>query len=239
MRNIRRTSAIFAAFFAIALAPAWTQVADAHLAAVLAQMDIASQRFTSARADFSQDYYEAVVKDTTNQTGSIYFERKASGTQMGAVVMAANGQGKDKVLEFKDGVLRMLDPHVDQIRVIKPSSSQAQLETFLTLGFGGSGKDLARAWTITDLGTETLTDAGQPVKTEKLDLVSKDPNVRNSFSHVVIWVDPQRGVSLKQIFETPSRDRRTSTYSHIKLNGKIDTAFFELKKGSHTTVVGP
>ena len=239
MKVLRLSCAILAAIFALLPAPPRAQAPDARLAAVLAQMDAASQRFSNARADFSQDYYEAVVKDTTTQTGSIYFERTGAGTQMGAVVMNANGQGRDKVLEFKGGLLRMLDPHLDQIRIIKPSSNQAQLETFLTLGFGGSGKDLARAWTITDQGTETLTDSGQPVKTEKLDLVSKDPNVRNAFSHVTIWVDPQRGVSLKQVFETPSHDRRTSTYSHIRLNGKIDSAFFELKKGPKTTVVGP
>ena len=232
-------------FFAPALAltlvsaAALAQGPEAHLAAVLAQLDTASQHFTSARADFSQDYYEAVVRDTTTQAGSIYFERRSGGTQMGAVVMNPNGQGKDKVLEFKNGMLRVLDPHLDQIRLIKPNSGQAQLETFLTLGFGGSGKDLARSWSITDLGSETLTDTGQPVKTEKLDLVSKDPNIRNSFSHVTIWVDPLRGVSLKQIFETPSHDRRTSTYSHIKLNGKIDLGSFEIKKGSKTTIVGP
>jgi hypothetical protein len=126
----------------------------------------------------------------------------------------------------------------NQIRIIKPTSNQSQIETFTTLGFGGSGKDLARAWTITDQGPETLTDDGQPVKTEKLDLVSKDAGVRNTLSHVTIWIDPVRGVSLKQIFETPSHDRRTTIYSHIKLNGKIDAKAFELK-GSHPTVVGP
>jgi outer membrane lipoprotein-sorting protein len=135
--------------------------------------------------------------------------------------------------------LRMFDIPNDQIRVIKAGSNQATIETFLTLGFGGSGKDLARAWNITYGGSETLTDNGQPVKTEKLELVSKDPSVRNTFTKVTIWVDPTRGISLKQVFETPSHDRRTSTYSHVKLTGKIDSGTFEIKKGPHTTTVGP
>ncbi len=229
---------VFACACAIFVSEATAQAPDPHLAAVLSQMDTASQQFKNARADFSQDYYEAIVRETTNQSGSIYFERKGSGTQMGAVIVDPK-RGKQKVLEFKDGILRMFDIPNDQIRVIKPGSSQGQVETFLTLGFGGSGKDLARAWNISYAGSETLTDGGQPVKTEKLDLVSKDPAVRNTFAKVTIWVDPTRGISLKQVFETPSHDRRTSTYSHVKVNGKIDAGSFEIKKGPHTTVVGP
>lgn len=233
---------IFAAAFSLATlspAAALAQAPDAHLSAVLAQLDAASQKFTNARADFSQDYYEAVVKDTTTEVGSIYFERKGNATQMGAFTTDPKNHNKNKVFEYKDGLLRILDPSVDQIRVVKAGSNQGQIETFLTLGFGGSGKALAQAWNITDQGSETLNDSGQPVKTEKLDLISKDPSVRNTFTHITIWVDSQRGVSLKQIFETPSHDRRTTTYSHIKLNGKIDTGSFALKPGPHTTTVGP
>jgi hypothetical protein len=206
---------------------------------VLAQLDTASQQFKNARADFAWDYYEAVVRDTTTQAGSIYFERKGNATQMGAVVVDPKTKGKDKVLEYKDGMLRLFDLHIDQIRNMKAGPNQAQYESFLSLGFGGSGKALAQAWTITDQGSETMTDDGQPVKVEKLDLVSKDPSVRNNFTHVTIWVDAQRGVTLKQVFDTPSHDRRTATYSHIKLNGKIDAGSFAIKPGSHTTTVGP
>ena len=76
-------------------------------------------------------------------------------TQMGAVIVDPK-RGKQKVLEFKDGMLRMFDIPNDQIRLIKAGSNQGQMETFLTLGFGGSGKDLARAWNITYGGSETL-----------------------------------------------------------------------------------
>lgn len=211
------------------------QAPSPRLATVLAQMDTASAGFKNARADFRQDFYEAVVRDTTTENGSIYFERIGGGTQMGAVSFDPATKKKTKVYDFKGGILRMYDPGPDQLRLIKPNSSQGQIETFLTLGFGGSGKDLARSWNITDMGTETIDG----VSCEKLDLVSKDPGVRNTFSKVTIWVDPTRAVSLKQIFETPSHDKRTTTYSHIKVNSSIDRGTFEIKKTSKTTIVGP
>ncbi len=38
------------------------------------------------------------------------------------------------------------------------------------------------------------------------------------FAHVVIWVDPARGISLRQESTTPEGDKRTVTYTHIRYN---------------------
>ena len=219
--------------------PALQAQAKPDLNNVLAQLDTASTHFKSATASFEWDNYERVVRDTTVQNGTIYFERSGSSTQMGAIVSDAGSKEEPKVIEYKSGVLRMYEPSQTQVTLLKAGSNQAQYEGFLTLGFGGSGKDLATTWNITDQGSEMLSDGKKDIKTEKLDLVSKDANVRNTFTHITIWVDPARGVSLKQIFETPSHDRRTTTYSHIKVNGKIDAGPFAIKAGPHTTTVGP
>jgi outer membrane lipoprotein-sorting protein len=127
----------------------------------------------------------------------------------------------------------MFDPGVDQITVLHAGANQAQYESFLTLGFGGSGSDLERAWKIADLGPETIDG----VKTEKLDLTAKDAQASSMFTHITIWVDPARAVSLKQVFYAPSGDVRTAYYSNIRLNTKIDKGTFAIKKDSHTTVV--
>lgn len=230
---------LFVVALSLSAVPPKAQGPDAHLAAVLAQMDKASAEFKNARADVSQDNYERVSRDTTTETGSVYFERKGNSTQMGLVMMNPDGKTKHQVIEFKDGILRIFDVHDNQIRVIKAGANQGTAETFLTLGFGGSGKALAQAWDITDQGTETLMDGGQAVKTEKLALVSKDANMRNNFTQVTIWIDPIRGVSLRQVFETPSHDKRTANYSHIKLGGNIDAGYFAIRPDKKTTTVGP
>jgi outer membrane lipoprotein-sorting protein len=236
---------MFAAILSLAiLSPfAAAQTPDARLTAVLAQLDASSQKFKSARANFVSENYESIVKETTVQTGITYFERNNGSIEIGTVVMApkkspADKDKIDKILQYKNDVGQLFDLSIDQIRVMN-AGKQGTAQTFLTLGFGSSGKDLARSWDIKYLGSETLSDDGQPVKTEKLDLVSKDEGVRNNYTHIVIWVDPVRDVTLRQVFETPSHDRRTVNNSHIVLNGKIDKSIFAIKKGPHTTVVGP
>ncbi len=223
---------------AVASSPA--QATSPQLAYVLKQLDTASAKFQRATAEFQWDYYEKIVNDTSTQKGSIYFERDKGSTDMGALLVDPNAGPKSKpikVIHYEAGTVQMFDTGVDQITVIHEGSNQAAIESFLTLGFGGSGTDLARAWAITDLGPETLNDNGQPVKVEKLDLVGKDADSRKNFSHITIWVDPTRAVSLKQIFYTTSGNYRTATYSSIRVNGNVHKDQFAIRKDKNTTVV--
>jgi outer membrane lipoprotein-sorting protein len=237
MKHLRTLVVALSAFiFATATPLLLAQDNGAQLTAVLARMDAASARFKNAQADFRQEIYERVVRATTVETGSIYFERAGKSMEMGAVTRE-EGATQPRVIAYKDGVLRMFDPGVNQITVLHAGANQAQYESFLTLGFGGSGHDLAQVWNITDQGPETMQEGGQPVKTEKLDLVAKDAAVRNTFSHITIWVDPSRDVSLKQIFYAPSGDTRTAVYSNIKVNGGIDKGSFKMDTNRSTTTV--
>ncbi|MGA1984170.1 MAG: outer membrane lipoprotein-sorting protein [Acidobacteriaceae bacterium] len=209
--------------------------------AIREQMDAASARFTSAQADLKQELFTKVVHDTETQTGQIYFLRKAGSTQMGMTLLppdAAPGAQPAQVLEFKDGKGRMFNPGTNQIDESSATGkNQALAETFLTLGFGGSGTDLAKSWTIDDQGSEPISDGKQTVKTEKLDLVSKDPGIRNSFSHITVWIDPARDVSLKQVSYQASGDTRTMYYTNIRLNQPVDIAPFAIKCKGKCTVV--
>lgn len=221
-------------------APMPAQTASPQLTFVLKQMDTASAKFQRATADFQWDYYEKIVHDTSTQKGTIYFQREGGTTAMGAVLTDPSATTRSKVVKvisYEKGTLQMFDPGVDQITVLHEGANQAEIEGFLTLGFGGSGSDLAKAWNINDLGPDTISDQGQAIKVEKLDLVGKDPDSRKNFSHITIWVDPARAVSLKQIFYTPSGNYRTATYTNIKVNGNVHKDQYAIKKDKNTTVV--
>jgi outer membrane lipoprotein-sorting protein len=75
------------------------------------------------------------------------------------------------------------------------------------------------------------------VQTAKLDLVSKLQSVRNNFSHVTIWVDPTRAISLKQVLFEPSGDSRTSYFRNVEYNKKILTSVFKIKTDTKTQVI--
>jgi outer membrane lipoprotein-sorting protein len=210
-------------------------------------MNEASTKFTSAQADLRQEILTKAVNDTETQTGQIYFLHKSGATQMGMKMLppdAKPGTPPAQIIEFKDNKLQVLNTGTGQVDVFPATGkNQATAEIVMTLGFGGSGADLEKAWTITDLGPESLKDGNQTVQTEKLDLVPKDASIRNNYAtHITIWVDPARGVSLKQLsFQgsdgKPTGDTRTVYYTNIRLNQNVDTAPFAIKCKGKCNVV--
>ncbi len=201
---------------------------DPALDKVLRQLDAASAKFKNTEADLKDEFFERVVRDTTTQYGSVYFLRGAKGTEMGLLIQ----KPAMKIVHFADGNGTIYDPaSAKKFNTFSTGADKAKSESFLTLGFGGSGKELERAWDVKLLGVETLQDGGAAVTTDKLDLVAKDPSVRQMFAHVVIWVDPTRGISLKQESTTPEGDKRTVTYSNIRYNDqKLDVKKYAFPK---------
>jgi len=214
--NLRLTIA------ALALSASTLHAQSGDLKTILAQLDTASQHFKNVQAEVKYDNYTRAVRADEISTGILYVEHTGSGTQMGAIVYDLGPDGKpattpSKILSYDGKTLQIFAPGVNQVDVFKAGANQAKYEGFLTLGFGGSGAALAKSWNIQDQGPETIDG----VKTEKLFLTGND-SVTNTFSHVTIWVDPKRGISLKQVFLAPNGDMRTATYTNIKLNASIN-----------------
>jgi hypothetical protein len=184
---------------------------------VLAQMDAAADRFQSAEADFAWDQYTAVVDAHDVQKGTIAFRRSGSSTEVVADVKTDNGQPSVKDVLVKGGELDFYQPSLNQETILQAGSNY---ERYLSLGFGGSGRDLAANWDIAFQGMETIDG----VPTAKLDLKPKQP-VNNQFTHITIWIDPRRDVSLKQQIFQDSGDTRTALYTGIRLNSTPESAF--------------
>ena len=230
--NLRHLS--LAAFLTLAPLAVPTQApAQSQLNSVLSQMDTASAHFKSAQANVRYDNYTRVVNDHDIETGSIFIERTGSAERMGAVFYNVGPDNKPsstaaRIVNFDGDTLRIFTVGTNQVDLFKAGANQARYDSFLTLGFGGSGKDLVRAWNITDQGPDTVDG----VKTEKLDLISKDASVKNMFTHITIWIDPARGVSLKQVFYAPNGDNRTAAYSNIRLNGSVNRKPYNIPKSA-------
>jgi len=192
---------------------------------VLAQMDAGSAKFHSAEASIQKQQFEKVVNDTTTESGTIYFLRSGGSIQVGARFDPPNAQ----TLEYKNGTVTIYTAGTNQIKTYSAGQNQALAQTILALGAGGSGRDLVANWTITDQGAEQMSDGSRMVDVEKLDLVSKDPTIRNSYTHITIWIDLARDLSLKQVGFTPSGDTQTTTYTNIRLNQPIDQKPFAIK----------
>ena len=205
---------------------------DAQLTKVLAQMDAAAAKFQSAQAAFSWDQLTAVVEEHDVQKGTIAFRRSAGETEMVVHVATEDGQPAQKDVLYKNRVLNLYQPSIKQETVLQAGNNRGSFESYATLGFGGSGKDLQANWNVTYEGADTIDG----VAVAKLGLAPKHADPNPMFTNIDIWIDPVTATSRKQVFHTPSGDIRTALYTEIKLNSTAESAFV-LKVLSGTQVV--
>ena len=229
-----RIKLVFAAFIALALVAARGAYAapQEDLNSVLRRLDAAAAGFHSTSADFEFDSVETdPIYDDDIQKGTVYYERKGTAFQMAAHIAEHNGKPAVKVYAYVGGVFKLFEGgNTNQVTTYAKAS---KFESYLMLGFGASGKDLADKWEIKYLGAETLDG----VKTEKLELVAKDPAVRKNIPKVTLWMDTDRGVSLKQVFDEGPNQYRVCVYFNIRINQPLPADAFTFKTDKATTYV--
>ena len=201
------------------------------LETVLTEMDKSAAAFRAAEAAFVWEQYQKVVDETDVQKGTAFFVRSGKDTQMAAHVESPDR----KFLIYSDGKIRFYQPRIEQLTEYETGNKKDEVESFLLLGFGGRGHDLLKSFEVKLAGKEKVDG----VETVKLELVPKVAKVKNMFSHMTIWVDTSRSVSLKQMAYEPSGDVRTAHYAGIRLNAKMPDDAFKLKTTAKTKVVHP
>jgi outer membrane lipoprotein-sorting protein len=203
----------------------------ATLDSVLQKMDAAAANFQTTQADFVWDQYQRVVDETDTQKGTVYYRRSGKEIEM----MADIKEPEQKFLLYKDGKLQVYQPKIEQVIQYTAGANHNELESYLVLGFGGSGQDLKNSFDVTYQGEETIDN----IATAKLHLTPKSEKVRNYFTEGFLWIDLNRGISLQQKFMQSQGDYRLAKYSAVKVNAKISNDVFRLKTTGKTKIVSP
>ena len=199
--------------------------------AVLAMMNQTAPGFRSAQGDFEFETYQKLVDEKDTQKGRIYFRKTKSG-----VDAAFNIEGPaPKQVVYKDGKLRIFEKKINQVTERTVGKNKSDVEAFLSLGFGASGAELQRDYDVKLDGWETVDG----VQTAKLDLTPKNEKLLQTYNKILLWIDPQRDVLLKQQFFERSGDYRLAHYTNMKLNSKISDDAFRLKTNGNTKIVTP
>jgi len=229
LNRVLQMSALTLALLLLSSA-AWAQ--QTPLDQIIQKMDQTAANFHTTEASFVWDQYQKVVDETDTQAGKVYFRRTGNGIEMAADITAP---APEQVV-FTESRVRVYQPRIDQVTVYKTGKDKAAVESFLVLGFGGSGQDMLKSYEVKHLGPEKL--AGTEVA--KLELIPKSQKVKDNYvNRILLWVDVARGISLQQQLFTPSGDYRLAKYADIKLNEKISDAAFKLRTTSRTKVVSP
>jgi outer membrane lipoprotein-sorting protein len=174
------------------------------LNSVLSKLDDASAKFHTTTADLDWESTQTdPVPDTDVQKGTVYYQRSGAAFQMGVHVDTDNGQPAPKVIVCcAKGAIQLYEKLQNQVTTL---SKLSQYESWFKLGFGASGEELKEKRDIHYDGPDTVDG----VKTAKLELVPKDPTVKKNLPKVILWMDTDRAVSLKQYFDEGQGQSRT------------------------------
>ena len=205
--------------------------APATLDSVLQTMDAAAAHFQTAQADFVWEQYQKVVDETDTQKGTVYYRRSGKEIEM----MADIKEPDRKFVLYKDGKLQVYQPKIEQVMEYTAGTNHEEIESFLVLGFGGSGQDLKKAFDVSYQGEETVAN----IPTAKLQLIPKSEKIRSNFPQIILWIDLSRGISIQQKFMQGQGDDRLAKYSAVNLHAKISNDVFRLKTTGKTKFVSP
>ncbi len=223
---------VFAAALGLTLLSARASFAADDLNSVLSRLDASAAKFHTTSADFEADATQTdPVPDTDVLKGVEYYQRNDSTFQMGVHIATDNDQPAPKVVVCcANGSIQLYEKLLNQVTTL---SKLSQYQDWFRLGFGASGAELQEQWNIQYDGPETIDG----VRTAKLEMTAKDPKVRKTLPKVILWIDPDRAISIKQYFDEGQGQSRTVHYTNIKVNQSLPKDAFTFKTDSKTTYV--
>jgi outer membrane lipoprotein-sorting protein len=98
------------------------------------------------------------------------------------------------------------------------------VDMILTLGFGGSSKELQTDYAVTLGGSETI--AGETAT--RLELIPKSKELLEQWRKIELWVSEKTGNALQQKFYERGKDYTLITYSNVQQNPDIPESAFKL-----------
>ena len=184
---------------------------------VLSMMDHGAQDFHSLSADISHLKYTDVVKDTSTETGQVWFRKdekiRIEFTKPDPRTILRNGDS-----------LFVYNPKINRVEEYDLGKNRAMVDQYVTLGFGTRSESIRKNYDVTLQGEDTLDNH----KTAVLNLTPKSDEVKKQISKIEMWIDESSWLPIQQKFyETGSGDYFIFHYSNLMKNLKIPDSKFK------------
>jgi outer membrane lipoprotein-sorting protein len=207
--------------FALTIASANAQ----SLAGFLARLDGNAPTFSAATASLTWLDHQAVIETEERQSGTVVIKRTSANK---AQFVARFTQPDEYAVALRENTVERYTPRNNLIQEYDISNYRELAQTFMLLGFGMTGRQLAASFEITGLRSESIS--GQ--KATHLDLRPKAPDVRKQVSRIELWISDELGCAIQQKFHYPDTSYKLVTFTNLKLNPKLDAGALQLPRGA-------
>jgi outer membrane lipoprotein-sorting protein len=187
---------------------------------VVSRMDQAATQFHSMSAKITRVKHTAVLNSDDKESGTVYM--KKNGARLQALMDITEPDKKTSMVEGRE--VQVYYPNMKQVNIYDAGKNGEQLEQFLSLGFGTSGSDLEKTYTMRVVGLETVNGE----KTVHLELIPKSPEATKLVKKVDLWIGEHNYPVQEKIYE-PSGDYDLWTYTDVQINGNVRDQDLKLK----------
>lgn len=210
-------------FLAVVLLLAPAPVPAATLEQVLATMDKAGPAFRDMSASLQRAEYTPVLKETEESQGLIRMKRVGPRDFR---LLVEFKEPNPRTIAFEKTTAELYYPKMQTVQVYNLGKSRSLVDQFLLLGFGSTGEELKRSYSIRLLGEQQISGEA----TTRIELVPLAATVLEHLKKAELWI-AAAGYPLQQKIYTSSTEY-TFTYSSVKINTDLpdDTLKLQLPK---------
>ena len=198
-------------------APASTQ--PDPLAAVLARIDSGAQSFVSMSAGLTWTEYTAVIKETSESSGTLKLKRSKNKVR-GLIEYT---RPDVKTVALRDKEVWIFLPKINTVQIYELGKEGDQLYQFLLVGFGTSAAELQKSYAIKLAGVDTLGG----VKAHRLELVPKSGEARNYLTRIELWIPADSPHPMQEKLHQKSGDTILIRYADQQFNTGLTDAALE------------
>ncbi len=181
---------------------------------LLSRLDQASAAFSGMSAHLKRISYTAVIKDTTEERGSIIM-RLAKGRNLELRVDLSSPD--EKSWSFRGRKAELYIPKINTVQEYDLGKHARLIDQFLLLGFGSTSRELEKNYVLKLSGKETVNG----IATTKLDLTPRSAEALEHLKRVEIWFPLDSGYPAQQKFYLGSGDYVLVSYTEAKLNPNL------------------
>lgn len=202
----------------VSMAMAFAESAEA----VLRRMDAAGPQLRGVTANLKRVAHTAVIDDDIEETGTFSL-LKGKGGDLRVIIDVQKPDVRQVALN--DRKAEIFNPKANVVQEFDLGKQKGLVDQFLLLGFGVTGKELSRNYSVKYQGDASV--AGQ--KCSQLELTPKSAEVRQHFNRIELCVAAGGGYPVRQKLSEPSGNYTEITYSDIQLNPNVNPEQFVLR----------
>jgi outer membrane lipoprotein-sorting protein len=207
-------------FLAVLLLVAPTPVPAATLEQVLATMDKTGPEFRDLSASLKRTVFTPVLRETEESQGLVWMKRAGP---LDVRLLVEFKEPNPQTVAFEKARAEIYYPKMQTVQEWNLGKSRSLVDQFLLLGFGTTGGELKRSYSIRLLGEQQIS--GEP--TARIELTPLAAAVLEQMRKAELWI-AAAGYPLQQKIYT-STTEYTFTYSGVKINTDLPDSALKLQ----------